>query len=253
MVVKYLCSFYIVMKRDLGYLVIIVVLVTALVSSSYVIGTYASSKSERSEIGQSGESGDPSSSDGTSKLTVATVKMQCSDPNANGRGVCCNSDAKNIFIVHCYDCAVHKENGRTSISDCNQIFLNNRVDEVRGKNDGDVLIDRDTPEKNDTTTNMTSDINKSKTTGSSDTVPGRSKTQGTFNPDLTTGAGGKFDADPDSKTDGVSAYDCNGLTCTCTGDVDCNNMFLSNACTEDIFDRPYCEDGKCYCTDANAR
>lgn len=47
-------------------------------------------------------------------------------------------------------------------------------------------------------------------------------------------------------------YDCSsGTECTCTGDVDCNNMFGSGKCTGTIFDRG-CDTSKpvpsCWCT-----
>ena len=47
-------------------------------------------------------------------------------------------------------------------------------------------------------------------------------------------------------------FDCSsGTECTCTGDVDCNNMFGSGKCTGTIFDRG-CDTSKpvptCWCT-----
>jgi hypothetical protein len=90
------------------------------------------------------------------------------------------------------------------------------------------------------------------TSASSDNgMPAKSKTQGTFDPSLTTG--GKLSADTESKTTVIPKYSCSGDTCTCTGDEDCNDMFSSNACTEDIFEPTQCVDDTCTCTSAAAK
>jgi hypothetical protein len=43
---------------------------------------------------------------------------------------------------------------------------------------------------------------------------------------------------------GALNFSCNGVYCSCHGDVDCNDMFTTNACGA----RAICIDDYCYCS-----